>query len=406
MVTQISCFGANDGSIMLNFQGGQAPIDFAWLDDPNAGVERNNLGPGTYTVNIVDAVPCTITQTFIILEPAELSLSSNITNALDCDDPNSGAINLLITGGTPPFTVNWSNGVMTEDLDNIPPGDYVVTVVDDNGCDATATYTVVRPSPIVVDVETETNVNCNSFTVNQSFTAQVSGGVPPYTLNWSSGTVTGANDEIMTTTQNGLVILEAVDQLGCISSFTFDVDIPELSNPDFELSSTAFDTYGIYSQLDPIQFTNITTGDFTNVSWNFGDGNFSNEENPLHTYASPGSYTVIQTVTFPGDCVYERVITLLIEKGYKLVMPTAFTPNDDGLNDFFRPVFVGLDNMELNIYDTWGSLIYSETSDDIQGWDGKIKGELVENGNYYYTFTAKTFFGSIVRENGPLTLIL
>lgn len=406
VVNQISCFGANDGSITLNFQGGQAPIDFAWLDDPNAGVERNNLGPGTYTVNIVDAVPCTITQTFIILEPAELSLSSNITNALDCDDPNSGAINLLITGGTAPFTVNWSNGANTEDLDNIPPGDYVVTVVDDNGCDATATYSVVRPSPIVVDVETETNVNCNSFTVNQSFTAQVSGGVPPYTLNWSSGTVTGANNETMTTTQNGLVILEAVDQLGCISSFTFDVDIPELSNPDFEISSTAFDTYGIYSQLDPIQFTNTTTGDFTNVSWNFGDGNFSNEENPLHTYASPGTYTVIQTVTFPGDCVYERVITLLIEKGYKLVMPTAFTPNDDGLNDFFRPVFVGLDNMELNIYDTWGSLIYSETGDDIQGWDGKIKGELVENGNYYYTFTAKTFFGSIVRENGPLTLIL
>ncbi len=406
VVTQISCFGANDGSIMLNFQGGQDPIDFAWADDPNAGVERNNLGPGTYTINIVDAVPCTITETFIILEPAELSLAANITNALDCDDPNSGAINLLITGGTQPFTVNWSNGANTEDLDNIPPGDYVVTVVDANGCDINATYTVVRPSPIEIAVETETNANCNAFTVNQVFTAQVSGGVPPYDLNWSSGIVTGANNEMMTTSQNGLVILEATDALGCVSNYTFEVDVPVLSNPDFELSSIGFDTYGIYSQLDPIQFTNTTTGDFTNVSWNFGDGNFSNEENPLHTYASPGSYTVIQTVTFPGDCVYERVITLLIEKGYKLIMPTAFTPNDDGLNDFFRPVFIGLDNMQLDIYDTWGSLIYSETGDDIQGWDGKIKGELVENGNYYYTFTAKTFFGSIVRENGPLTLIL
>ncbi|WP_430410672.1 PKD domain-containing protein [Kordia sp.] len=406
VVTQISCFGANDGSIMLNFQGGQAPIDFAWADDPNAGVERNNLGPGTYTINIVDAVPCTITETFIILEPAELSIAANITNALDCDDPNSGAINLLITGGTAPFTVNWSNGANTEDLDAIPPGDYVVTVVDANGCDVSDTYTVVRPSPIVVDVDTETNVNCTTFTVNQVFTAQVSGGVPPYTLNWSSGIVTGANDEMMTTSQNGLVILEATDALGCVNNYTFEVDIPELSNPDFDLSSIAFDTYGIYSQQDPIQFTNTTTGDFTNVSWNFGDGNFSNEENPLHTYASPGSYTVIQTVTFPGDCVYERVITLLIEKGYKLIMPTAFTPNDDGLNDFFRPVFIGLDNMQLDVYDTWGSLIYSETGDDIQGWDGKVKGELVENGNYYYTFTAKTFFGSVVRENGPLTLIL
>jgi gliding motility-associated-like protein len=62
--------------------------------------------------------------------------------------------------------------------------------------------------------------------------------------------------------------------------------------------------------------------------------------------------------------------------------------------------------MELNVYDTWGSLIYSETGDDIQGWDGRIKGELVENGNYYYTFMGKTFFGKIVKESGPFTLIL
>ena len=406
VVEQISCFGANDGRIILNFQGGQAPIDFAWTDDPTAGVERNNLSPGSYTITIVDAVPCTITETFTILEPSALSLSANITNALDCDDPNSGAINLLITGGTAPFTVNWSNGANTEDLVDIPPNDYVVTVVDANGCDISETYTIIRPSPIVVDVDTETVVNCNAFLASQNFTAQVSGGVPPYTLNWSSGTVSGVNDEVMSTSQNGLVILEATDALGCVSSYTFEVDIPEFSDADFTLTSTAFDTFGIYSQIDPIQFTNTTMGDFINVSWDFGDGNFSNEENPVHSYASPGVYTVVQTVTFPEGCVYTRVITLAIEKGYKLIMPTAFTPNEDGLNDFFRPVFIGLDNMELNVYDTWGSLIYSETGEDIQGWDGKIKGELVENGNYYYTFTAKTFFGKIVRENGPFTLIL
>ncbi|WP_160129897.1 PKD domain-containing protein [Kordia antarctica] len=406
VVEQISCFGANDGSIMLNFQGGQNPIDFAWTDDPNAGVERNNLGPGTYTINIVDATPCTITETFTILEPSELTLAANITNALDCDDPNSGGINLLITGGTAPFTISWSNGAITEDLDAIPPGTYVVTVIDANGCEASESYDVIRPSPIIVDVETETVVNCNAFLASQKFTAQVSGGVPPYDLNWSSGTVSGVNDEVMTTTQNGLVILEATDALGCVNSYTFEVDIPEFSDADFSTTSSAFQTFGIYSQIDPIQFTNTTTGDYLNVSWDFGDGNFSNEENPIHSYANPGVYTVIQTVTFPEGCVYTRVISLAIEKGYKLIMPTGFTPNEDGLNDFFRPVFIGLDNMELNVYNTWGSLIYSETGDDIQGWDGKIKGEFAENGNYYYTFTAKTFFGSIIQEKGPLTLIL
>ncbi len=406
IVQQISCFGENDGSINLNFQGGQDPINFAWADDPNAGVERNNLGPGVYTINIVDGTPCTITETFIIVEPAELTLSANITNALDCDDASSGAINLIISGGSEPFTVSWSNGETTEDLDDITAGNYLVTVVDANGCEATDTYSIIRPPEIVIDVDTETIVNCNAFTASQTFTAQVSGGVPPFTLNWSSGTVTGVNNEMMSTSQNGLVILEATDALGCISSYTFEVDIPEYSDAEFTLTSIAFETYGIYSQIDPIQFTNTTTGDYTNISWDFGDGNFSNEENPLHSYASPGAYTVVQTVTFPEGCVYTKVITLLIDKGYKLIMPTAFTPNEDGLNDFFRPVFIGLNSMELNIYDTWGSLIYSESGDDVQGWDGKVKDEFVENGNYYYTFSAKTFFGTIVRESGPLTLIL
>ncbi|WP_298507537.1 PKD domain-containing protein [uncultured Kordia sp.] len=406
VVQQISCFEANDGSINLNFQGGQDPIEFAWADDPNAGVERNNLGPGAYTVTIVDGTPCTITETFVIIEPAELTLSANITNALDCDDASSGAINLIISGGSEPFMVSWSNGETTEDLDDITSGDYFVTVVDANGCEASETYTIIRPPAIVIDVTTETVVNCETFTASQTFTAQPSGGVPPFSLNWSSGIVTGVNNEMMTTSQNGLVILEATDALGCISSYTFEVDIPEYSNPDFTTTSTAFETFGIYSQIDPIQFTNTTTGDYTNISWDFGDGNFSNEENPVHSYSAPGGYTVVQTVTFPEGCVYTRVITLLIEKGYKLIMPSAFTPNDDGLNDRFRPVFIGLDSMELNIYDTWGSLIYSETGDNVQGWDGKVKGEFVENGNYYYTFTAKTFFGTIVRENGPLTLIL
>jgi gliding motility-associated-like protein len=62
--------------------------------------------------------------------------------------------------------------------------------------------------------------------------------------------------------------------------------------------------------------------------------------------------------------------------------------------------------MQLNIYDTWGSLIYSEKGDVLEGWNGKLNGEYVENGNYYYTFTGTTVFGSVIKENGAFTLIL
>jgi gliding motility-associated-like protein len=406
-INQISCFGANDGSISLSFQGGQSPIDFEWEDDPNAGVDRNNLGPGSYTINISDAAPCTISETFTIFEPNPIALNANITNALDCDDPNSGDINLFVSGGTAPFEFLWSNGETSEDLINIPPGNYQVEVTDANDCSLTQTFEVTRPPELVLDVTTETIIDCEEISVYQIFTAQASGGVPPFTFSWSSGEVSGNNNQIMTTIENGTVILDVTDSLGCTESFSFDVFLPEFSAADFVYGSSSFDNYGFYSQLDPIQFTNTTSGEFESISWNFGDGNFSAEENPTHIYLNPGTYIVTQTITYAGNsCENIREITIIIEDGYKLIFPNAFSPNQDGLNDLFRPSYIGLNDMQLNIYDTWGSLIYSESGDIISGWDGKINGELAENGNYYFTFVGKTIFGKVIKENGALTLIL
>jgi gliding motility-associated-like protein len=59
----------------------------------------------------------------------------------------------------------------------------------------------------------------------------------------------------------------------------------------------------------------------------------------------------------------------------------------------------------LSIYDTWGSLIYSESGDNIRGWDGKINDEDAENGNYHYTFKASTFYGNVVEKQGAFVFI-
>ncbi|MNY41918.1 hypothetical protein D3C86_1767660 [compost metagenome] len=86
-------------------------------------------------------------------------------------------------------------------------------------------------------------------------------------------------------------------------------------------------------------------------------------------------------------------------------MPNAFTPNNDGINDSFAPVFQGLNNVTLDIYDTWGGIIYTETGVNIHGWRGKIKDLDAENGNYFFRITAKTFYNHTITEKGSLTLI-
>lgn len=405
-VTNISCFGANDARIVLNLEGGIDPVDLVWDDDPTAGVERNNIGPGTYTVTITDGKPCEITETFVITEPDALDISGTKTDALDCDDANTGAINVIITGGTLPLTYQWSNGATTEDLSNIPPGEYSITVTDANNCEISDTFVINRFDPLEITIETDTNFDCDAKTVDQSFIAVPNGGVPPYQISWSSGTVSGANNEIMQTSQNGLVIIDVTDSVGCSISFSYNVEIPELGDPNFTVSSEAFNNFGFYSVEDPIQFTNTSTGDYVGISWDFGDGSFSTEENPVHTYSTVGTYIVTQTVVYPFDCTYIRTLTLNIQKGYSLIVPNAFTPNNDALNDYFLPSQIALSNMKLSIYDTWGSMVYSEEDNDsIEGWDGTIKGDPAENGNYYYTFSGETFYGKTIESKGVVVLI-
>ncbi|MBC3758880.1 PKD domain-containing protein [Hyunsoonleella sp. SJ7] len=404
-VENISCFGANDGRIILNLEGGIDPVDLNWDDDPTAGVERNNIGPGTYTVTIIDGKPCTITETFVITEPAPLDISGTKTDALDCDDANTGSINAIVTGGTLPLTYQWTNGATTEDLSNIPPGDYTLNVTDANNCTISKNFTINRFEPLEIEIDIITDVDCAAKTVDQSFVANPSGGVPPYQINWSSGNVSGPNNENMQTDVNGLVIIDVTDSLGCTTSLSYNVDIPELGDPDFIVSSFAFTNFGFYSIEDPIQFTNTSNGDFVGVSWDFGDGSIANDENPTHTYQTEGTYNVTQTVVYPFDCVYTKTITLVVQKGYNLVVPNAFTPNSDSLNERFAPAQIALSNMRFEIYDTWGSMIYSEEGNSLRGWDGKIKDSEAENGNYYYTFSGETFYGRTITSKGVVTLI-
>ncbi|MEM0543154.1 PKD domain-containing protein [Flavobacterium sp. j3] len=405
IVTNVTCFGANNGSINLNLTGGIAPVALTWSDGSTAGLIRNNLPPGTYTATISDGTPCFIVRTFTIIQPQALVLAATTTNPLDCNTANNGSINLIVSGGTSPFTYTWSNGATTEDLSNLNAGNYFVTVTDSNNCVITGQYNLVRPAPIQIAVTTQTDFDCATREVTQNFVAQASGGIPPYQYQWSSGTVSGANNQIMNSTVNGTVILTVTDSASCTANYTVDVDNPVIGNASFEATSFGYATYGIYSIGDPIQFNSTITGDYLSVRWDFGDGTFSTELNPVHTYQIPRDYIVTQTVTYPFGCIYVQTISLVVEKGYLLVVPTAFTPNRDTLNDTYRPVTKRLKDVQLDIYDTWGSLIYSEKGDVLIGWDGTIKGFNAENGNYYSKVKAETFYGTIVNENQTFVLI-
>ena len=407
IVTPVSCFGANDGSIELNFEGGIAPISFNWTDDSSAGQVRNNLSPGLYSVLITDGSGCEIQEDFVIIEPKEISIAGVITDAIDCDNPESGSIDLQVSGGNLPYTFLWSNGATTEDVSNLLANNYSVKITDSKGCTAEKEFSINRQEDLEISLQSDFFAICETKEVYQKNIVTVLGGVAPYTIEWSNGLVSGGNNEIMDTKIEGSYQVTVTDFLGCSESLVFDVTTPVIGSPEFEYDSFYLQTYGALAVNDPITFTNLSSEEYTNVSWDFGDGNTSNEENPVHTYSRRGEYDVTLTVEFILGCSYSITKTIYVGDPYEIVIPNAFTPNNDNFNDVFRPIYYGFKSITIGIYDTWGTLIYSEetTANEMTGWNGRIKGMEAENGNYFYQVTGTTHTDEEFSKNGSFTLI-
>ncbi len=311
VVKQISCFGANDGSIKLNFIGGMQPVSFAWDDDPTAGVDRNQLKPGTYTVRIQDAQPCEIIRSFTIIEPQPLTVSAQIKDATDCQDVNSGSIQLLVTGGTPPYVFEWSNGMITKDIMNIPSGNYVVQITDSSGCNLTKQYTVHRQAPLQINVESNIEFDCLTKSISQVNKAIINGGVPPYYISWSRGTISGSNNEIMSTDQSGLAFVHVIDALQCEATVSFNVEIPE-QGVNYQLLDCNQRSYQ-FNAIIPIEQPDYL------YSWDFGDGGISNIKNPQYNFSKPGNYKVTLKVQ-NAECSLTYETTIYVEAPPELTL--------------------------------------------------------------------------------------
>lgn len=132
--SSVTCFGANDGSAQVNISGGVLPYNYMWNTNPvQTTTQITNLNQGIYTISISDSIGCTKTKSFVINEPLPFQVFAipQITNP-----PGSatGSINLLVTGGAGPYNYNWTTGATTEDISNLIPGVYTVTVTDAHGC--------------------------------------------------------------------------------------------------------------------------------------------------------------------------------------------------------------------------------------------------------------------------------
>lgn len=388
-VKNISCHGEEDGSIQLNLEGKGPQTTIRW-DHGSETENLFNLSAGSYGVTLTDPEGCIIREEFTIIEPAPLVLESQISDALDCENPQSGSIRLGVSGGTPPFTFRWSNGAVDQNLTSLSAGQYAVEVEDASGCSIQGQFVIKRPEPLTVIAFRSTDVTCEPREVQEEIRISVSGGVAPYNIDWSGGAIS-QNGRVMTTDQPGLYLLNVTDGNGCHYQESFEVINSEVI-VDAEFQSASFELYQAYMVNFEIQFLNKSVGPLSSYFWDFGDGNTSFEENPKHTYLSEGDHEITLTVTDIYGCETQTRKKINVFD-YYLVVPNVFTPNFDGVNDHFFPKFLNIEKLEFWVLNKWGETIYH--TDDLQseGWDGMVGGKEAMPGNYVYRLSFHTLDG-------------
>lgn len=219
-VVDASCNGVCDGSISITASGGILPYTYLWLPGGQNTTSINSLCAGTYTVQVRDSAGCTITQSITVNQPSVIAPNPVITNT-DCG-VCAGSIALNPTGGTGPYTYNWApGGQTTSSINSLCASIYSVTITDANGCSHTVPIPVSNTNSGMTITNAGTNLSCNGVCDGTAI-ASVSGGVSPYTFNWSNG---GTNDSLNSLCA-GNYIVQATDAAGCVSTAQINLTQP------------------------------------------------------------------------------------------------------------------------------------------------------------------------------------
>ena len=319
-VQDVQCNGAADGSISVSASGGTPNYTYLW--DDGAGqttTTATNLAPGDYTVTVTDDNGCTFTTPAVtITEPTALTATATKVQDVQCNGAADGSISVSASGGTPNYTYLWDDGAgqTTTTATNLAPGDYTVTVTDDNGCTfTTPAVTITEPTALTATATKVQDVQCNGA-ADGSISVSASGGTPNYTYLWDDGA--GQTTTTATNLAPGDYTVTVTDDNGC----TFTTPAVTITEPT-ALTATA-------TKVQDVQCNGAADGSIS-VSASGGTPNYTylwddgaGQTTTTATNLAPGNYTV--TVTDDNGCTFTTPAVTITE-------PTALTATATKVQD-------------------------------------------------------------------------
>ena len=298
VVTDVSCFGGNDGAATAFFDCNAPNCSVEWFDALSGlpigqnTATATGLAAGDYFVEITNNDTCITISTITIGEPQPFTLTASVADAT-CNNSCNGSISVNVGGGTNPITYTWSSGVTvgqgTNSVTSLCAGNYSLTITDANSCDSVFTFTIGQSTAITASLITQ-EANCGI--ADGRITARVNGGVAvvDYDFQWFDGLnnlLVGETDSIIENISAGIYFLRVRDDNVCEERFT--AVLGNVDGPTVTVDSTR--NAGCFGTNNGAIFI---TANGTNAPFNYNWLPLGQTTEDLTNIAS-GTYTVVVT---------------------------------------------------------------------------------------------------------------
>jgi gliding motility-associated-like protein len=279
----------------------------------------------------------------------------------------------------------------------------IVLTLTENGCTASYEDSVTVAQNILPDFSIENATGCPGLIAQ--FVANSQSQVPVnYVWDFGNGSISTQGSTSHTYDLPGTysITITAFTNVGCYDSLTVTfpdaVIIYPSPDPSFIIEPQMMEITEAESQITSV------TEDGTCLFY-MSDGGQSDSCNFQYSWMEAGTHTITHTVTSPQGCTATATGEVVIQ-GYTFYAPSSFTPNNDGLNDYWQPITTGVSSFDLRIYNRWGELVYQSAEID-KPWMGQIDegSYYAPNGIYYYRVILQDLLSQKHEFQGSFTVI-
>lgn len=363
--TDVSCYGQMNGFIEITNLISNGVNQIEWSNGTLNQFSITQLAPGLYWSEIIDTNSCSHRDSIQINEPSEIIAGIGGEDSVCLGSTTE--LTALVSGGTSPYTYAWSNGNNSSQILFQPNSQQSITLIVTDQANCTDTISIdLFPLPIAEASFIGSDSSCSSVSVDFLNTSQ---NATQYQWHFSNGISANSVDATVSFSNPGCydATLIALNDYGCHDTLFKPCIVQVYPRPQAILISHN----QIVTELDPVvNFINNSIGADSCI---FQAGNgllFENCSNTYEvTYSNIGLYTATLLTYNAMGCADSTTISIEVIATPTLFVPNAFSPNGDGINDYFFPKGYGIESMELLIFNRWGELIFSSDNENYQ-WDG------------------------------------